>query len=81
LKRVELAEEGKVLIHSHKIPLLGNVEQGMIVVKRLGMENLTYTAGYSFIVGPKASKHSMGNTKTYNAIVGFAAIGEKISPF
>ena len=41
LQRVELAEGGIVPLHSHPIPLLGNVEQGTIVVKRQGMEDLT----------------------------------------
>ena len=53
LQRVELAEGGVVPLHSHPIPLLGNVEQGTIIVKREGMEDLTYTEGDSFIVGPK----------------------------
>jgi len=64
LQRVELAEGGIVPLHSHPIPLLGNVEQGTIVVKRQGMEDLTYTAGDTFIVGPKTPKHTMGNAKT-----------------
>ena len=45
------------------IPLLGNVEHGTIVVKRQGIEDLTYTAGDTFIVGPKTPKHTMGNAK------------------
>ena len=49
LQRVELAKGGIVPLHSHPIPLLGNVEQGTIVVKRQGMEDLTYTAGDTFI--------------------------------
>ena len=53
LQSVELAEGGIVPLPSHPIPLLGNVEQGTIVVKRQGMEDLTYTAGDTFIVGPK----------------------------
>jgi len=68
LQRVELAEGGIVPLHSHPIPLLGNVEQGTIVVKRQGMEDLIYTAGDTFIVGPKTPKHTMGNAKTDNAI-------------
>ena len=80
LQRVELAEGGIVPLHSHPIPLLGNVEQGTIVVKRQGMEDLTYTAGDTFIVGPKTPKHTMGNAKTDNAIVWFAAIGAKDVP-
>ena len=80
LQRVELAEGGIVPLHSHPIPLLGNVEQGTIVVKRQGKEDLTYTAGDSFIVGPKTPKHTMGNAKTDNAIVWFAAIGSKDVP-
>ena len=32
LQRVELAEGGIVPLHSHPIPLLGNVEQGTITV-------------------------------------------------
>ena len=80
LQRVELAEGGIVPLHSHPIPLLGNVEQGTIVVKRQGMEDLIYTAGDTFIVGPKTPKHTMGNEKTDNAIVWFAAIGAKDVP-
>ena len=80
LQRVELAEGGIVPLHSHPIPLLGNVEQGTIVVKRQGMEDLTYTAGDSFIVGPKTPKHTMGNAQTDNAVVWFAAIGAKDVP-
>ena len=71
LQRVKLAEGGIVPLHSHPIPLVGNVEQGTIVVKRQGMEDLTYTAGDSFIVGPKTPKHTMGNAKTDKAIVCF----------
>ena len=37
-------------------------------------------AGDSFIVGPKTPKHKMGNAKTDNAIVWFAAIGAKDVP-
>ena len=80
LQRVELGEGGIVPLHSHPIPLLGNVEQGTIVVKREGMEDITYTAGDSFIVGPKPPKHTMGNAKKNNAIVWFAAIGAKDVP-
>ena len=80
LQRVELAEGGIVPLHSHPIPLLGNVEQGTIVAKRQGMEDLTYTTGDSFIVGPKTPKHTMGNPKTDNAVVWFAAIGAKEVP-
>ena len=80
LQRVKLAKGGIVPLHSHPIPLVGNVEQGTIVVKRQGMEDLTYTAGDSFIVGPKTQKHTMGNAKTDNAIVWFAAIGAKDVP-
>ena len=80
LQRVELAEGGIVPLHSHPIPLLGNVEQGTIVVKREGMEDLTYKAGDSFIVGPKTPKHTMGNAQTDNAVVWFAAIGAKDVP-
>ena len=80
LQRVELAEGGIVPLHSHPIPLLGNVEQGTIVVKRQGMEDLTYKAGDSFIVGPKTPKHTMGNAQTDNAVVWFAAIGAKDVP-
>ena len=75
-----LAEGGIVPLHSHPIPLLGNVEQGTIVVKRQGMEDLTYKAGDSFIVGPKTPKHTMGNAQTDNAVVWFAAIGAKDVP-
>ena len=80
LQRVELAKGGIVPLHSHPIPLLGNVEKGTIVVKRQGMEDLKYTAGDSFIVGPKTPKHTMGNAKSDNAIVWFAAIGTKDVP-
>ena len=80
LQRVELAKGGIVPLHSHPIPLLGNVEQGMIFVKRQGMEDLTYKSGDSFIVGPKTPKHTMGNAKSDNAIVWFAAIGAKDVP-
>ena len=80
LQRVELAEGGVVPLHSHPIPLLGNVEQGTIIVKREGMEDLTYTEGDSFIVGPKTPKHTMGNAKSDKAIVWFAAIGAKDVP-
>ena len=80
LQRVELTKEGIVPLHSHPIPLLGNVEQGTIVVKRQGMEDLTYKAGDSFIVGPKTPKHTMGNAQTDNAVVWFAAIGAKDVP-
>ena len=80
LQKIELAEGGIVPLHSHPIPLLGNVEQGTIVVKRQGMEDLTYTTGDSFIVGPKTPKHTMGNPKTDNAVVWFAAIGAKEVP-
>ena len=80
LQRVELAEGGIVPLHSHPIPLLGNVEQGTIVVKREGLDNITYTEGDSFIVGPKTPKHTMGNAKTDTAVVWFAAIGTKDLP-
>ena len=80
LQRVELAEGGFVPLHSHPIPLLGNVEQGTIVVKREGMEDISYKEGDSFIVGPKTPKHTMGNSETENAIVWFAAIGAKDVP-
>ena len=80
LQRVKLAEGGIVPLHSHPIPLVGNVEQGTIIVKRQGMEDLTYTVGDSFIVGPKTPKHTMGNAKTENAIVWFAAIRAKDVP-
>ena len=69
LQRVELAEGGVVPLHSHPIPLLGNVEQCTIVVKRQGMADLIYIAGDTFIVGPKTPKHKTGNAKTDNAIV------------
>ena len=42
------------------------------------MEDLTYTAGDTFIVGPKTPKHTMGNAKTDNAIVWFAAIRKDV---
>ena len=80
LQRVELAEGGIVPLHSHPIPLLGNVEQGTIVVKREGLDDITYTEGDSFIVGPKTPKHTMGNAKTDTAVVWFAAIGTKDLP-
>ena len=80
LQRVELAEGGMVPLHSHPIPLLGNVEQGTIVVKRECMDDITYKEGDSFIVGPKTPKHTMGNAKTNTAVVWFAAIGAKDVP-
>ena len=80
LQRVELAEGGIVPLHSHPIPLLGNVEQGTIIVKREGMDDITYKEGDSFLVGPKTPKHTMGNAKTDTAIVWFAAIGAKDVP-
>ncbi len=80
LQRVELAKGGVVPLHSHPIPLLGNVEKGTIIVKREGMKDITYIAGDSFIVGPKTPKHTMGNAKSDNAIVWFAAIGAKDVP-
>ena len=80
LQRVELAEGGVVPLHSHPIPLLGNVEQGTIVVKREGMEDIIYKEGDSFLVGPKTPKHTMGNAKADKAIVWFAAIGAKDVP-
>ena len=80
LQRVELSEGGIVPLHSHPIPLLGNVEQGTIIVKREGMDDITYTEGDSFIVGPKTPKHTMGNSKTDTAVVWFAAIGAKDVP-
>ena len=80
LQRVELAEGGTVPLQSHPIPLLGNVEQGTIVVKREGMDDITYKEGDSFIVGPKTPKHTMGNAKTDTAVVWFAAIGAKDVP-
>ena len=43
------------------------------------MEDLTYKLGY-FLVGPK-TQHTMGNAKTDNAIVWFAAIGAKMFQF
>ena len=80
LQRVKLAEGGIVPLHSHPIPLLGNVEQGTIFVKREGMKDLIYSAGDTFIVGPKTPKHTMGNPKSDTAIVWFAAIGAKDIP-
>ena len=80
LQRVELSEGGIVPLHSHPIPLLGNVEQGTIIVKRESMDDITYTEGDSFIVGPKTPKHTMGNAKTDTAVVWFAAIGAKDVP-
>ena len=67
-------------LHSHLIPLVGNVEEGTIVVRRQEMEDFTYTAGDFFIVGLKKPKHTMGNAKTENAIVWFAGIGAKDVP-
>ena len=49
-------------------------------MKRQGLEDLIYTAGDTFIVGPKILKHTMGNAKTENVIVWFAAIGAKDVP-
>ena len=60
--------------------MLGNVEQGTIVVKREGMDNIAYKEGDSFIVGPKTPKHTMDNAKTDTAVVWFAAIGAKDVP-
>ena len=77
LQRVELAKGGIVPLHSHTITLLGNVEQGTIVIKRQGIEDLIYKEGYTSKVGPKTPKHKMGNAKNNNAIVWFAAIGAK----
>ena len=59
LIRVEVENGATIPMHSHPIPLLGNVEQGTIIVKRQGMEDLTYTAGDTFIVGPKTPKHTI----------------------
>ena len=75
LQRVKMAAGGVVPLHSHPISLLGNVEQGTIVVKREGVENITDTAGDTFIVGPKTPKHTIGNAKNDNEILWFAAIG------
>jgi quercetin dioxygenase-like cupin family protein len=80
LQRVELAEGGTVPLHSHPIPLLGNVEKGTIVVRREGMDDITYNEGDSFVVGPKTPKHTMGNAKTDTALVWFAAMGAKDVP-
>ncbi len=80
LQRVELAEGGIIPLHSHPMPLLGNFEQGTIVFKRQGMEDLTYKAGDSLIVGPKTPKHKMGNAQNENADFWFAAIGAKDVP-
>ena len=49
------------------------MKKGKIVVKRIGMEDLTYIEVYYFIVGPKAPKHAFCNANAYNAIVGFEA--------
>ena len=75
-----MAGVGIVPLHSHPISLLGNVEQGNIIVKRLGIEDLTYAAGDTFIVGTKTPKHKMGYAKTDSAIVWFAAIRAKDVP-
>ena len=80
LQRVELAEGEIVPLHSHTVQLLGNVEQGTIVVKRQGTEELIYTIWDIFIVGPKTSKHRMCNAKTNIAVVWVAAIGAKDVP-
>ena len=69
LQIVELSEEGIVPLHSHLIPLLGNIEQGTIIVKRQRMVDLIYTAGDTLIVGPKTPKYRMSNSKTNKAIV------------
>ena len=44
------------------------------------MEDVKYTAGDTFVVGPKTPKHRMVNAKNDNAIVSFAAIGAKDVP-
>ena len=80
LQRVELAEGGIVPLHSHPIPLLGNVERGSIIVKREGMDAITFKEGDSFIVGPKTPKHTMGNAEKNPAVVWFAALGAKDVP-
>ena len=77
LQIVELAEGKVVPLHSHTITLLGNVEQGTIVLKRQGIEDLIYKAWYTSIVGPKTPKHAKGNAKNNNVIVWFAAIEAK----
>jgi len=45
-----------VSLNSHLIQLLGNVEQGKIVFKRKGMEDLTYLAGDSFVFATIGAK-------------------------
>ena len=45
------------------------------------MEDLTFTAFDCFIVGPKAPKLTMGDSKTDNAIFGLAAMGAKDVPY
>ena len=52
----------------------------LLLLKEKGWKDITYTEGDSFIVGPKTPKHTMGNAKTDNAIVWFAAIGAKDVP-
>ena len=69
-----------VPLHSYPIPLLGNLEQGMIVIKTQGMEDFIYTAGDTFIVGLKIPKYTMGHAKSSNAIVWIAAIEAKDVP-
>ena len=44
------------------------------------MEDHIYKTGDTFIVGPKTSKHTMGNAKANITIVQFAAIGAKDVP-
>ena len=41
------------------------------------MEDLIFTAGDTFIVGPNTPKHTMGNAKANNAIVWITANGAK----
>ena len=75
-----MAEGGIVPLHPLPIPLLGNVEQGTIIVKRQGMKDLIYKNGDTFILGPITPKHTTGNAKVNNAIVCSAAIGAKDIP-
>ena len=44
-----------------------------MVVKLEVIEDITYTSGDSFIVGPKTTKHTINNAKKDNKIVCFAA--------
>ena len=60
--------------------LVGTYLTTGLVGSEMCIRDSTYTAGDTFIVGPKTPKHTMGNAKTDNAIVWFAAIGAKDVP-